>query len=159
MANIIYMGVEGDNQGLISAKCSTADSIGNKYQAGHEDECLIYELIGHISRQQHSIYHPIEVRKPIDKATPLIAHSLSTNEKIKVFFNCYRTAVTGGLELFFKVKLTGATISDVRFHFPNSLTNNDVQPQERISIKYESITWEHVMSGTSSYSIWEDRVY
>lgn len=159
MANIIYMTVDGEKQGMISAKCSTADSIGNKYQLGHEDEIFVFEMIGHLSRQQNAVHHPIEIRKPIDKSTPLIAQALSTNEKINVVFTCYRTSSSGGLELFFKVKLTDATINDVRFHFPNSLTNNDIQPQERVSIQYKSITWEHVMSGTSSYSIWEDRVY
>jgi len=38
MANIIYGTIQGDKQGLISAGCSTPDSIGNKYQKGHEDQ-------------------------------------------------------------------------------------------------------------------------
>ncbi len=159
MANIIYMTVDGDKQGNISAKCSTPDSIGNKYQMGHEDEIFVYEMIGHLSREKNAVHHPLEIRKPIDKATPLINQALSTNEKLTVGFTCFRTAVSGGLELFFKVKLTGATVNDARFYFPNSLTHHDVQPYESVLIRYESITWEHVMSGTSSYSIWADRVY
>ncbi len=32
MSNLIYATIKGKNQGLISAGCSTFDSIGNKYQ-------------------------------------------------------------------------------------------------------------------------------
>jgi len=66
---------------------------------------------------------------------------------------------SGGLEIFFKIKLTGVTLSEIRMFSPNSLTHNEVQSDESISFKYESITWEHVMAGTSAYSIWDDRVY
>lgn len=159
MANIIYMTIDGGKQGNISERCSSVDSIGNKYQAGHENQIFVYEMTGHISRQQNAVHHPVEIRKPIDKATPLIAEAISTNEKLTVKLDFYRTCMTGGIELFFKVKLTGATFTDARIYFPNSLTHHDVQPYESVSIQYESITWNHIMAGTSSYSIWQDRVY
>jgi len=159
MANIIYMTIDGEKQGNISEGCCSVDSVGNKFQSGHENEIFVYEMIGNLSRQQHAVHHPVEIRKSIDKSTPLIAHALSSNEKLTVGITFYRTSMSGGIELFFKVKLTGARLSDARIYFPNSLTHNDVQPYESISIQYESITWDHVMAGTSSYSIWSDRVY
>ncbi|WP_233973648.1 type VI secretion system tube protein TssD, partial [Pectobacterium versatile] len=45
MASIIYLKINGERQGLISAGASSVDSIGNKYQSGHEDEIFIYELM------------------------------------------------------------------------------------------------------------------
>ncbi|SHM25388.1 hypothetical protein SAMN05216301_1999 [Morganella morganii] len=44
MAHPIYLTLTGKNQGLISAGCSSVDSIGNRYQAGHENEILILNL-------------------------------------------------------------------------------------------------------------------
>ncbi|GKW17185.1 hypothetical protein PEC301937_31340 [Pectobacterium carotovorum subsp. carotovorum] len=38
MANLIYTSINGQKQGLISSGCSTLDSIGNRYQTGHEDQ-------------------------------------------------------------------------------------------------------------------------
>lgn len=38
MSSIIYMNIKGKKQGLISAGCGTFDSIGNRYQVGHEDD-------------------------------------------------------------------------------------------------------------------------
>lgn len=159
MANIIYLTLKGEKQGLISAGCSSAESIGNKYQAGHEDEIFILELVNHMTRSENVSLHPVEIRKPIDKSTPLLAQAINENEKLECTFFLYRTAQTGGNELYFKMKLTDATISDIRLFCPNSISHNETQPQESISFKYASITWEHVMGGTSAYSIWEDRVY
>lgn len=159
MANIIYMSINGEKQGKISNGCSTIDSIGNKHQTGHEDEIFVYEFIGHISRQQNAVHHPVEIRKPIDKSTPLIAQAISSNEKVDIVLDFYRISLGGGMEIFFKIKLIDATLADVRIYFPNSMTHNDVQPYESLSIQYNSIKWEHVMAGTSSYSIWSDRVY
>lgn len=44
MANNIYATINGKQQGLISAGCSTADSIGNKHQLGHENQILVLKL-------------------------------------------------------------------------------------------------------------------
>jgi type VI secretion system Hcp family effector len=41
MANHCYMTINGKSQGLISAGCSTQDSIGNKCQEGHRDEIMV----------------------------------------------------------------------------------------------------------------------
>ncbi|RKS59391.1 type VI secretion system Hcp family effector [Photorhabdus asymbiotica] len=35
MSYMIYLSLNGKKQGLISARCSTLDSIGNRYQNGH----------------------------------------------------------------------------------------------------------------------------
>ncbi|TFT44931.1 type VI secretion system tube protein Hcp, partial [Proteus mirabilis] len=38
------------------------------------------------------------------------------------------------------------------------ITHNEVQPEESLSIRFKSIKWEHVTAGTSSYSIWDERI-
>lgn len=158
MANIIYMTIKGQKQGLISAGCSGIKSIGNKYQSGHEDEIFVLALINHMTRNENVSLHPIEVHKPVDKSTPLLAQAINDNEKMDCTFSLYRTAQTGGNELYFRITLTEATLCDIRLHCPNSVTHNDAQPYESISFKYASVTWEHVMAGTSAYSIWDERV-
>ena len=64
MANIIYMTLTGEQQGLISKGCSTYDSIGNKYQKGHEDEILVLAIRHSISRAQNSHHHPFDISSP-----------------------------------------------------------------------------------------------
>lgn len=35
MSNLIYLTLEGDIQGWISADCGSQASVGNRYQLGH----------------------------------------------------------------------------------------------------------------------------
>ncbi|MDC9591377.1 Hcp family type VI secretion system effector [Xenorhabdus sp. XENO-10] len=159
MANIIYLKLQGNKQGLISSGCSTIDSIGNKFQKGHEDEILVNELSSNLSMHQNVNFQPIDIRKPIDKSSPLLSQALTSNELLTCEFFFYRTSMSGGLELYYKIKLTEAALVNINFFCPNSITHNDAQPEESLSIKFKSITWEHVTAGTSSYSIWDERVY
>ncbi|HHQ6623574.1 TPA: Hcp family type VI secretion system effector [Serratia fonticola] len=159
MANVIYATLKGKQQGLISAGCSSMDSIGNKGQAGHLDQILINSLNYAMSREQHVSHHPVVFTKPIDKSSPLLGVAISSNESLEVLFEFYRTNASGAQELYFTILLTDATISDISGSHPHSITHSGAQPQETISLKYKSITWSHIIAGTSGYSIWDDRVY
>ncbi|HEJ9512177.1 TPA: Hcp family type VI secretion system effector [Proteus mirabilis] len=157
MANIIYLSITGNKQGLISRGASTIDSIGNKYQIGHEDEILIFEFSSNISISQNVSFQPIDIRKPIDKSSPLLAQALTNNEILTCNFSFYRTSMSDGVELYYKIKLTEASITNLNCFYPNSVTHNDSQPEESLSIRFKSVVWEHVTAGTSSYSIWDER--
>ncbi|WP_071882791.1 Hcp family type VI secretion system effector [Chania multitudinisentens] len=159
MANLIYLTLTGQKQGLISSGCSSSDSIGNKGQLNHEDQILIYSLIHTMTRTQHVHHNPVTIKKPIDKSSPLLAVAISSNELLEAMFYFYRTSQDGTQELYFSVKLTGVTISEFSSHHPHNITHTGVQPQETLSLRYKSITWQHHISGTSGYSIWDERVY
>ncbi|MER0048799.1 type VI secretion system protein [Pectobacterium odoriferum] len=159
MASVIYLKINGERQGLISAGASSVDSIGNKYQSGHEDEIFIYELMNQFTRLENVSLHPVDIRKPIDKSTPLLAQALNDKEKLNCEFLLYRTSSLGGYEVFFKISLKDAIVNDIRYFYPHSLTDNDGQPQENVSFKFSSITLEHVIARTSSYMLWSDSIY
>ncbi|PHM60503.1 hypothetical protein Xsto_03934 [Xenorhabdus stockiae] len=159
MAHMIYLSLSGKKQGLISAGCSTLDSIGNRYQKGHEDQIQVLSLNHTITREQNVSHHPIQFIKPIDKSSPLLAMSIDSNESLDGSFIFYRTSPAGSLELFYEVKFTEATISDISCTYPNSINSNELMPYEKIYLKYKSITWNHITAGTSAYSIWNDRVF
>lgn len=158
MANLIYLTLNGQTQGLISAGCSSLDSIGNKAQIAHLDQIMVYELSHMLHRQQNVNHQPLIVTKPVDKSSPLLGKAISENEILICDFDIYRTNKFGINEQYYKMKLTGARISDIHLMFPHTLINNNSQPQERISFSYETITWEHNSAGTSAYSLWQDRV-
>jgi type VI secretion system Hcp family effector len=158
MANLIYLTLTGQTQGLISAGCSSLDSIGNKAQIAHLDQIMVYELTHMLLRKQNVNHQPLIATKPIDKSSPLLGKAISENELLTCDFDIYRTNKFGINERFYKIKLTEARISDIHLIFPNPLINNNSQPQERVSLSYETITWEHTSAGTSSYSLWKDRI-
>lgn len=159
MANVIYATLKGKQQGLISAGCSSMESIGNKGQTGHLDQILVNSLLHSITREQNVSHHPVVFTKPIDKSSPLLGVAISNNESLEALFEFYRTNTFGAQERYFTLLLTDASISDISASHPHSITHNGAQPQETISLKYKSISWGHIIAGTSGYSIWDDRVY
>ncbi len=100
--------------------------------------------------------HPVEIIKLIDKSSPLLGVSTSSNEKLSANFFLYRINTAGQLELFYVIKLTDARIVDISCSYPHSINDNDVMPYEKVLLKYGSISWDHKVAGTSGYSIWND---
>ncbi|ATZ96005.1 Hcp family type VI secretion system effector [Dickeya fangzhongdai] len=159
MANIIYLSIEGKSQGLISSGCGSYDSIGNKWQKGHEDEILVYELNNWVDRVDNVNYHPVEIRKPIDKSTPLLLTALNDNEYLECKFLFYRTNGNGSLEVYFSITLQNAKINNIKMNYPNSATHNDSQPDEMISFTYKTMLCEHIKAGTSAYCLWDSSLF
>ncbi|CAQ83014.1 MULTISPECIES: Hcp family type VI secretion system effector [Photorhabdus] len=159
MANSIYVTIRGKKQGLISAGCSSYDSIGNKYQIGHEDQIFVLSFEHDITREQNVNHQPVRFVKPIDKSSPLLGIAISDNEELELLFEFYRTSSIGAQEKYYSVMITKATIKSFSVLYPHSVTHADNQPEEMLSISYQNITWKHYIAGTSGYSICEDRVY
>ncbi|OTA13960.1 hypothetical protein Xbed_03784 [Xenorhabdus beddingii] len=59
----------------------------------------------------------------------------------------------GQLEFFYEIKLTGASIVDVSYHYPHSIDDNGAMPHEVVMLDYKSISCSHLAAGTSGYSI------
>ncbi|ATM75351.1 Secreted protein hcp [Serratia fonticola] len=159
MSSIIYMSIKGKKQGLISAGCGTFDSIGNRYQVGHEDDIFVLSYQHLATRSQHVNHQPVIILKLIDKSSPLIAACMDNNEEIECNIQFLRTSVNGGLERYYSIRLGGATIVAIKCDYPHSINDNGMIPQEAISIKYRDITRNHESCSTGSYSFWDDRVY
>ena len=157
MANHGYMRMTGNIQGLISAGCSTQQSIGNKCQTAHMDEIMVLSYthnmlnIGNIDKPTHS---PIIITKNIDKASPLLAQALSNREEINCTVSFYRVSSFGMQEKFYSVSINGGIIADLTLEMPHAILQNDAEPQEHIALRYRDITWTHHAAGTSGYSTW-----
>lgn len=158
MANAIYVKITGHKQGLISSGCSTYDSIGNKFQNGHRDEIFVIHFDHEIVRNMNVKHRPVSFIKLIDKSTPLIGMAISNNEKMDLFFDFYRTSSAGAQEKHFSVEVRSATIERHSIRAPHALDNPNKEPEEMISVVYETITWKHHTAGTSGYSLWSDTI-
>nr|WP_282558427.1 Hcp family type VI secretion system effector [Providencia rettgeri] len=153
MADIIYLTLNGNKQGLISAGCSTYDSIGNRYQQNHTDEILVYSTDYELWRRQNVSHAHFVFVKADDKASPLLLSSIANNELFECEFKYHRIDKSGGLLHYKTVKLTKASVVKIGNVHPDSLTDNEAYPKETISLKYESITANHHAASTSGYSI------
>ncbi|WPN46790.1 MULTISPECIES: Hcp family type VI secretion system effector [unclassified Pseudomonas] len=157
MANPGYMSITGKAQGLISAGCSTAASVGNKYQSAHTDEIMVLAFhhnmtnIGNISKPTHN---PIIITKNVDKSSPLLAQALASQEEINCTINFYRVSAAGNQEKFYSVSITGGVIADLTLEMPHAVLQGDAEPEEQLAIRYRQITWNHHAAGTSGYASW-----
>ncbi|MFJ7144613.1 Hcp family type VI secretion system effector [Pseudomonas protegens] len=157
MANHGYMTITGKAQGLISAGCSTQESIGNKCQSAHTDEIMVLSYshnmanIGNINKATH---RPIVITKNIDKSSPLLAQALASREVLNCSISFYRISSYGLQEKFYTVEIHGGVIADLTVEMPHVVFQNDVEPQEHLAIRYREITWVHHLAGTSGHTSW-----
>ncbi|BBV03695.1 type VI secretion system effector, Hcp1 family [Providencia rettgeri DSM 1131] len=153
MADIIYLTMKGNKQGLISAGCSSYDSIGNRYQDNHTDEILVYSTTYELARKQNVSHAPFIMVKADDKSSALLLSAISHNEVLDCVFEYYRVDKSGKLMPYKKIRLTKASIVRITNESPSSLTENELQSFEKVSLLYESISYTHIQANASGYSI------
>lgn len=158
MANHGYMTISGKSQGLISASCSTQNSIGNKCQDGHRDEIMVLAFHHNMANRGNvraSNHGPIAITKNIDKSSPLLAVALSDREELNCIINFYRISPSARHEKYYSVDIRGCIITDLTVDVPHSILHIDAEPQEYVALRYREIIWTHHQAGTSGFSTWE----
>ena len=162
MANNSYMSITGTNSGLISAGCSTPESMGHKCQASHADEIMVLSVdhqlfSGHSSSSfgNNAKHQPLVITKYLDKSSPLLAKALDDGEELNCVINLYRTSATAtGEEQYFKIELRAARIVQIMFNVPSATSRGEAQPVEVVAIGYREIRWDHVAAGTTAGISW-----
>ena len=112
-----------------------------------------------MSREQNVNHQSLTFVKPVDKASPLLGKAICDNEKLTCEFSFYRTNRAGFNECYYSLKLINARVSSIHLHVPHTIDDSAGQPEESIELSYESITWDHLVAGTSAYSLWEERIF
>ena len=95
----------------------------------------------------------------MDKSSPLLGKAITDNETLNCEFNFYRTSPAGLNECYYAIKLINARISSIHLQVPHTIDDSAGQPEEIIELSYESISWEHLIAGTSAYSLWDERIF
>lgn len=166
MATPAYISINGTLQGAITSGAFTADSVGNIYVEGHEDEILVQEIqhrvavptdpqSGQPSGQR--VHKPFVFTSALNKATPLLYQALASGENLEnVVVRWFRTSVEGKQEHFFSTELEDATIVDIETVLPHAQNeaNKEFTQLIKISLAYRKITWTHEVSGTEGSDDW-----
>ena len=161
-----YISIQGKSQGNLTAGAFTADSVGNIYVQGHEDEMLVQEFdhivsvptdpqSGQPSGQR--VHKPFCFTVALNKAVPLLYNALASGEMLpNVTLKWFRTSVEGRQEHFFSTRLTDATIVDIDCQMPHcqDLSKSDFTQLIRVALGYRKIEWEHTVAGTSGAEDW-----
>lgn len=161
-----YIKIIGETQGNITAGAFTADSVGNVYQQGHEDEILVQEINHEVTTSTdpqsgqpsgQRVHKPFKFTSSINKATPLMYQALATGEMLPtVEVNWYRTSTEGKQEHFFTTKLEDATIVSINTVLPHAQDkeNENYTQLIEVALAYRKIVWEHGVAGTAGSDDW-----
>jgi len=161
-----YVSIEGATQGLITQDNFTANSVGNVYQEGHEDEAIVqafqHEVI--IPRDPQSgqptgqrVHQPVVLTKIFDKSSPLLYNALCNGEVLsKVEIKWWRTSMDGMQEHYFTHLLTDAVLVDIKAFMPNCQDPGQAHftHLEELSMSYRRIEWTHEVAGTTGEDDW-----
>jgi len=165
MPNIAYLTVKGETQGDITSGAGTADSIGNTWQEGHEDQSLVYkfECNAVVPRDPNSgtavgtrRHQPSSFIKPLDKASPLLWQALATGENLEIEINFWRTSIAGQQEHYYTIKYTDAVLVEGKTMLPdvNDDDNSSRGDLDEFSFSYRKVEWTHEKAGTSAADDW-----
>ncbi|WP_144940588.1 Hcp family type VI secretion system effector [Pseudomonas alabamensis] len=161
-----YISIRGETQGNITQGAFTAESVGNIFVEGHEDEILVQEISHHISVPTdpqsgqpagQRVHGPLTFTCALNKATPLLYNALTSGEMLPtVELSWYRTSIEGKQERFFTTILTNAIIVDIDLVMPHAQdkNNKDFTQFLKVSMTYRGITWEHLIANTSGSDDW-----
>ncbi|HEK1094982.1 TPA: Hcp family type VI secretion system effector [Proteus mirabilis] len=161
-----YISIEGKTQGNITAGAFTADSVGNIYVQGHEDQMLV-QAFSHVvtvptdpqsgQPSGQRAHKPFRFTVALNKAVPLLYNALASGEMLpKVELKWYRTSVEGKQEHFFTTTLTDATIVNIDCQMPHCQdpAKADFTQLIEVSLSYRKVDWEHTAAGTSGADDW-----
>lgn len=169
MTSIGYITIKGATQGEITKDASTADSVGNVWQEGHEGESIVYAFQSNaiVPRDPNSgtaigtrRHEPAVFVKPLDKASPLLWQALATGEALEIELHFWRTATTGQQEHYYTIKWTDAVLVSGKTILPDTADKNNEgrNHQEEWSFSYRKADWTHEKAGTSSSDDWRKPV-
>lgn len=161
-----YISIEGKTQGNITKDAFTADSVGNIYVEGHEDQILVQEINHRITVPTdpqsgqpagQRVHGPLVFTCSLNKAVPLLYSALSSGELLpNVELSWYRTSSEGKQERFFSTKLIDAVIIDIDLEMPHvqNQENKDFTQFFKVSMAYRGIEWEHLTASTAGSDDW-----
>lgn len=161
-----YIAIEGQTQGNITAGAFTADSVGNIFVEGHEDEMLVQEFSHEVTvptdpqsgqPSGQRAHKPFKFTVALNKAVPLLYNALASGEMLSsVKMNWYRTSVEGKQEHHFTHELTDATIVNIDCKMPHCQDSTKAEYTQliEVSLSYRKIDWNHEVAGTAGADDW-----
>ncbi|TBU84482.1 Hcp family type VI secretion system effector [Phytopseudomonas dryadis] len=170
MSTPAYLSITGKTQGNITQGAFTADSVGNIYQEGHEDQILVQEIKHRVTTPTdpqsgqpsgQRVHKPFVFTTALNKAIPLLYQALATGETLsKVEAQWFRTSTEGKQEHFFTTELEDAIVVDINTVLPHAQDDSKAGYTQliEVSLAYRKITWTHAVAGTEASDDWRKPV-
>lgn len=164
-----YLSIIGTTLGEITKGASTAASVGNIYQEGHEDHILVQAFTHRITMPfapqsgqptGQRVHAPLMITKIMDRSSPLLFSALTRGEVLTTcLLKFYRITTGGNEDHYFTIELEDAVIVDIQSRMANCQdpAQAHFSHLEDIYFNYRRITWTHETGGTMAIDDWRDR--
>jgi type VI secretion system secreted protein Hcp len=143
-----YVTIEGTKQGKFKGEGRSIDRIEGlrfSYEVAAPHDALTGQTSG---RRQH---RPLTITKEWGASTPQLLQALATNEVLKsVVIEFVRTSPQGREEVYYSIKLTNASISDIKQY----TDKESMTELEDVSFTFQRIELENRLGGTSAIDDW-----
>ncbi|MHA6198510.1 Hcp family type VI secretion system effector [Pseudomonas wadenswilerensis] len=166
MSTAAYISIKGKTQGHITKDAYTADSVGNIFREGHEDEILVQEIEHLITAPTdpkngkptgERVHQPFTFTCALNKASPMLYQALTHGEELpEVKVRWYRTSSSGHQEFFFTTYFEDAAIVSINTVLPHveNADNASYTQLITVAISYRKIGWVHNICGTEGSDDW-----
>jgi type VI secretion system secreted protein Hcp len=158
MALNAYLTFTGETNGKVN---------GSVTQAGREDTMEVYGFSHEVvcprdaasglptGKRQHK---PVNVTKPVDKATPISMNVLTNNENITEWrLDFYKPSRAGKEFQYYTIELVNASLAGIRSEMLNNKypENMKHEVREHLSFCYQKIVWTWQDGGITAEDDWE----
>jgi type VI secretion system secreted protein Hcp len=152
---------------FLKANGTAIDGQSSQASVGRDKsiECIYFEHEIDTARETATgiatgrrTYQPIKIRKRIDKASPLIAKALTTNQVIEGKFLFFRPnpAGDGTTQQFYTIEIKQGRVSGLKQYVPDTTVDEHgaEHPLEEIEFTFHTINWTWVDGGVSAEDSW-----
>lgn len=163
MAYEFYVTIEGKKQGAFKGESVRAAHAAKIAGLSYEHEIVSPRDIASGQASGKRQHYPIKITKEWGPASPQLMVALTTNEALpKVLFEFYKTTPEGVEEVYYKITLTNATISRIKYvtgagesaGTAKTQASYDTHELEEVSFTYQKIEVENTGGQTMAVDDW-----
>lgn len=158
MASRAYLKLQGQKQGSIK---------GSVTQKGRTGSISVLAVRHEVSSPRDAttglptgkrVHKPLVITKEVDQSTPLLYNALVTNELFSAWeLEFLRPSASGVEELYYRIKLTRASIASIDFVQPDARNPEFTKytDYEMVAFTYQAIEWTWTKGGITAADDWQ----
>ncbi len=151
-----YMQITAENQGLIEGDVDLAEREGFIEVLNFQHTVKIPSDSFGIPTGRR-VHLPMTLGKVVDRSSPMLYQALCDSELLtEVLIDWYRTDGSGMEELYYRLRLQNAQITNIDFYVPEveQAETQITGHREKIALVYDHIIWSHEVDGVEYEDAW-----
>lgn len=157
MAYQFYVTIQGAKQGKLKGDTQAKSKLGKLVGLKYEYEITSPRDLATGQASGKRMHKPFVITKEWGASTPQLLQACATNEVLSmVLLEFFQTTATGEEKIHHTIKLTNATISNIKKYVadPVMAAEYDAPELEEVSFTYQKIVFEDKVGKTMASDDW-----